>query len=203
MTGNIGFFKIVGESSVASGIRRIEALTGAAAVEYIQKDSNILHDSAMLLKENPEMVSERIKKILSVQKSLEKEVEQLKAKIAMRSADWAEEDIKSVNDIKVLAKKVAVGTPAELRDLADRYKEKIKTGIVVLGSSADSKALLIVVVTKDLTDQFHAGKIVKEIASVVGGGGGGRPDMAQAGGTMPENLDQALEKVYEVVGSSL
>jgi alanyl-tRNA synthetase len=203
MTGNIGFFKIAGESSVASGIRRIEALTGAAAVEYIQKDSNILHDSAMLLKENPEMVSERIKKILSVQKSLEKEVEQLKAKIAMRSADWAEEDIKSVNDIKVLAKKVAVGTPAELRDLADRYKEKIKTGIVVLGSSADSKALLIVVVTKDLTDQFHAGKIVKEIASVVGGGGGGRPDMAQAGGTMPENLDQALEKVYEVVGSSL
>ena len=201
MTGNIGFFKITGESSVASGIRRIEALTGAAAVEYIQKNSKIIQDSAKLLKENPESVPERIKKILSAQKSLEKEVEQLKAKIAMGSADWAEEDIKSVNHIKVLAKKVTVGTPAELRDLADRIKEKIKTGIVVLGSSADSKALLIVVVTKDLTDRFHAGKIVKEVASVVGGGGGGRPDMAQAGGTKPENLDQALEKVYEVVGS--
>ena len=201
MTGNIGFFKITGESSVASGIRRIEALTGAAAVEYIQKNSKILNDSARLLKENPGAVPERIKKILSAQKSLEKEVEQLKAKIAMGSADWAEEDIKSVNHIKVLAKKVTVGTPAELRDLADRFKEKIKTGIVVLGSSADSKALLIVVVTKDLTDRFHAGKIVKEVASVVGGGGGGRPDMAQAGGTKPENLDQALEKVYEVVGS--
>lgn len=203
MTGNIGFFKITGESSVASGIRRIEALTGAAAVEYIQKNSKIINDSAKLLKENPEAVPERIKKILSAQKSLEKELEQLKANIAMRSADWTEEDIKSVNDIKVLAKKVTVGTPAELRDLADRFKEKIKTGIIVLGSSADSKALLIVVVTKDLTDRFHAGKIVKEVASVVGGGGGGRPDMAQAGGTKPENLDQALEKVYEVVGSRL
>ena len=203
MTGDIGFFKITGESSVASGIRRIEALTGAAAVDYIQKDSKIIHDSARLLKENTEAVPGRIKKILSVQKSLEKEVEQLKAKIAMRSADWTEEDIRSINDIKVLAKKVTAGTPAELRDLADRFKEKIKTGIVVLGSSADSKALLIVVVTKDLTDRFHAGKIVKEVASVVGGGGGGRPDMAQAGGTKPENLDQALEKVYEVVGSSL
>ena len=199
MTGNIGFFKITGESSVASGIRRIEALTGAAAVAYIQKNSKIINDSARLLKENPEAVPERIKKILSAQKTLEKEVEQLKAKIAMRSTDWTEGDIKSVNNIKVLAKKVTVGTPAELRDLADRFKEKIKTGIVVLGSSADSKALLIVVVTKDLTDRFHAGKIVKEVASVVGGGGGGRPDMAQAGGTRPEHLDQALEKVYEVV----
>jgi len=203
MTGNIGFFKITGESSVASGIRRIEALTGMAAVEYIQKNSKIIDDSARLLKENPEAVPGRIKKILSVQKSLEKEVERLKAKIAMRSADWTEEEIKSINDIKVLAKKVTAGTPAELRDLADKFKEKLKTGIVVLGSSADSKALLIVVVTKDLTDRFHAGKIVKEVASVVGGGGGGRPDMAQAGGTQPENLDQALEKVYEVVGSRL
>jgi alanyl-tRNA synthetase len=199
MTGNIGFFKITGESSVASGIRRIEALTGAAAVEYVQKKSKIIDDSARLLKENPAAVLERIKKILSAYKSLEKEVEQLKAKIAMGSADWAEEDIKSIKHIKVLAKKVTVGTPAELRDLADRFKEKIKTGIIVLGSSTDSKALLIVLVTKDLTDRFHAGKIVKEVASVVGGGGGGRPDMAQAGGTRPEHLDQALEKVYEVV----
>ena len=199
MTGDIGLFKITGESSVASGIRRIEALTGAAAIEYIQRNSKILNDAAKLLKESPEAVSDRIKKILFSQKSLEKELEQLKAKIAMRSADWTEEDIKSIDDIKVLAKKVTAGTPAELRDLADRFKEKIKTGIVVLGSSADSKALLIVVVTKDLTDRFHAGKIIKEVASVVGGGGGGRPDMAQAGGTRPKLLDQALEKAYEVV----
>ena len=89
--------------------------------------------------------------------------------------------------------------PAALRDLADRFKDKIRSGVVVLGSPAGAKALLIVVVTKDLTDRLHAGKIIKQVAAVVGGGGGGRPDMAQAGGTQPENLDTALEKAYEVV----
>jgi alanyl-tRNA synthetase len=99
----------------------------------------------------------------------------------------------------VLVKKVSVDKPAALRDLADRFKEKIKTGIVVLGSSDASKVLLIVMVTKDLTDRFHAGKIINGIASVVGGGGGGRPDMAQAGGSKPEQLDAALKKAYEIV----
>ena len=98
-----------------------------------------------------------------------------------------------------MAKCVAVDTPAALRNLADRFKDKIKSGIVVLGSKAGSKAMLIAVVTKDLTDRYHAGNIVKEIATVIGGRGGGRPDMAQAGGNQPENLEQALEKVYEVV----
>ncbi len=97
-------------------------------------------------------------------------------------------------------KKVAVDTPAALRDLADRFKEKMKSGIVVLGSVAGPKVLLIVVVTKDLTNRFNAGSIVKQVAAIVGGGGGGRPDMAQAGGSMPEKLDQALEKTYEIVG---
>jgi len=94
-----------------------------------------------------------------------------------------------------------VDTPAALRNLADQLKDKLKSGIVVLGSQAGSKAMLIAVVTKDLTDQYHAGNIVKEIATVVGGRGGGRPDMAQAGGNQPENLEQALAKVYAVVGA--
>ena len=94
---------------------------------------------------------------------------------------------------------MSVDKPAALRDLADRFKEKIKTGIVVLGSSDASKVMLIAVVTKDLTDRFHAGDIIKGIAPVVGGGGGGRPDMAQAGGSKPEKLDAALEKAYEIL----
>ena len=98
-----------------------------------------------------------------------------------------------------MAKSVAVDTPAALRNLADQFKDKIQSGIVVLGSQAGSKAMLIAVVTKDLTDRYHAGNIVKEIAAVVGGRGGGRPDMAQAGGNQPENLEQALAKAYEVV----
>ena len=198
-TGDIGLFKIIGESSVASGVRRIEALTGAAALDYVQKNLQLLHDTALLLKEHPEAVSQRVEKILSHQKALEKEVEQLKAKIALQSADWTEEDIKSIHGVKVLVKKVSVDKPAALRDLADRFKEKIKTGIVVLGSSDASKVMLIAVVTKDLTDRFHAGDIIKGIAPVVGGGGGGRPDMAQAGGSKPEKLDAALEKAYEIL----
>ena len=203
MTGNIGLFKIVEESSVASGIRRIEALTGELALLHVQQTEKIMDNTARMLKESPEAVTQRIEKILSFQKSLEKEVEQLKAEIALRSAEWAEEEIKSINGVKVLTKKVGVDNPAALRDIADKFRDKIKSGIITLGASTGSKVLLIVVVTKDLTNRFHAGEIVKQIASVVGGGGGGRPDMAQAGGTKPEKLDQALEKVYEVVGSSL
>jgi len=126
-------------------------------------------------------------------------VERLKANLAIKSSEKYDDDIRSVNGMKVLSKRVAVETPAALRDLADRLKEKLKSGIVVLGSVVGAKALLIVVVSKDLTDQYHAGNIVKQISVIVGGGGGGRPDMAQAGGTRPENLDQALEKVYELL----
>ncbi|MGA8179948.1 MAG: DHHA1 domain-containing protein, partial [Desulfobacterales bacterium] len=155
--------------------------------------------AALLLREHPDAVVQRIEKILSHQKALEKELEHLKAGIAAQSVHWAQEDIKTIDGVQMLVKKVSVEKPAELRDLADRFKEKLKSGVVVLGGTDTSKALLIVVVTKDLTDRFHAGKMIKEIASVVGGGGGGRPDMAQAGGSRPEKLDEALEKAYEVV----
>jgi len=168
-------------------------------VEYVQQTSKTVRDSAQLVKEKPEDVPRRIKKILADQKALEKEVENLKTQMAARSTDNAKEQIKTINDIKVLVKKVAVDSPAALRDLADRFKEKLKSGIVVLGSTAGSKVLLIVVVSKDLTDHYHAGNIVKQVAAIVGGGGGGRPDMAQAGGTKPEKLDSALNKAYEVI----
>ncbi len=199
-TGNIGLFIIVSESGVASGVRRIEALTGEAALEYIQQTTRILQDTAHLIKEKAPAVPGRVKKMLSEIKAYEKEVDQLKTKLASDAGDASPEAVKSINGIKVMAKSVAVDTPAALRNLADQFKDKIKSGIVVLGSKAGSKAMLIAVVTKDLTDQYHAGNIVKEIATVIGGRGGGRPDMAQAGGNQPENLDQALEKVYEVVG---
>ena len=198
-TGNIGLFKISTESSVASGIRRIEALTGQAALEYTQKTLGIVQETARLIKERPEDIPKRIDKIISEHKSAEKEIEKLKAKIAATKAGGTEEDIRSINGVKILAKKVAVDKPAALRELADRLKEKIKSGIVVLGSVAGPKVLLIVVVTKDLTNRFNAGTIIKQVSAIVGGGGGGRPDMAQAGGSMPKKLDQALEKAYEIV----
>jgi alanyl-tRNA synthetase len=199
-TGNIGLFKIVGESSIASGVRRIEALTGEAALAYIQQTAGILQETAHILKDTAPSVPKRVKKMISEIKAYEKEVEQLKTKLASGAGVASPEILKSIDGISVMAKRVDVDTPAALRNLADQFKDKIKSGIVVLGSKAGSKAMLIAIVTKDLTDKYHAGNIVKEIATVVGGRGGGRPDMAQAGGNQPQNLDQALEKVYEVVG---
>lgn len=201
-TGDIGSFKVVSESSVASGVRRIEALTGEAAVEYAQQMSGIVSQSAHLLKDKPQAVPPKIEIMLSDLKSLEKKVERLKTKMASMAADSAEADIKTIKGTRVLARKVLVDNPAALRELADQLKEKIKSGIIALGSAAGPKVLLIVVVTKDLVKRYHAGNIVKQVAAVVGGGGGGRPDMAQAGGSRPEKLDEALEKVYEVIEKS-
>ncbi len=198
-TGDIGLFKIVSESSIASGVRRIEALTGQEALAHVQQTARLLEDTAHLVKEKPDHLPTRIGKMLSDLKALEKEVDRLKAKIITDSAQVGGDAIKSVNNTNVLIQKVAADSPAALRDLADRLKEKLKSGIVVLGSVNGPKALLIVAVTKDLTDRFHAGNVIKQIASTVGGSGGGRPDMAQAGGTQPENLDQALEMAYQVI----
>jgi len=201
-TGDIGLFKIVSESSIASGVRRIEALTGEAALAYVQKTTRLLEDTAHLVKEKPDAVTSKVEKILGDLKALEKEVDHLKAKVASDSAEVGAAAVKSVNNTKVLIQKVSVDNPAALRDLADRLKEKLKSGIVVLGSVNGPRAFLIVGVTKDLTKRFHAGNVIKQIASMVGGSGGGRPDMAQAGGTKPEKLDEALEKAYKVIENS-
>ena len=198
-TGNIGLFKIISESSVAASVRRIEALTGKAALIHMQSVSKLLTDAAALVREQPEQMAERVKALLSSQRSLEKEVEKLKSQIAAKSADRIEDDIQTINGVKVVAKKVVVDSPAALRDLADKFRDKIQSGVVVLGAENDGKALLIAMVTKDLAGRFHAGNIIKAVAAEVGGGGGGRPDMAQAGGSKPENLDAAMAKVGELV----
>jgi alanyl-tRNA synthetase len=200
-TGNIGLLKITDETSVASGVRRIEALTGEAALAYIQQTQAVLDETARLIKDKPEAVSRRVERLLSDLKSVEKEVNHLKTTMVSKAAALDTDALKSINGTDLLVKKVAVDNPATLRDLADQFKDKIKSGIIVLGSASGAKALLIVVVTKDLTDRFHAGEIVKQIAAVVGGGGGGRPDMAQAGGTQPEKLDEALAKVQDIVSN--
>jgi len=200
-TGNIGLFKIITESSVASGVRRIEALTGEAALTYVQHSIKTLHETARIVKEKPEALPQKVEKMLSQQKAYEKELEKTKAKIASRATDEIDTEIKSINGVSVLVKKVSAENPAVLRDLADKFRDKIKSGIVVLGSAADSKVFLIVVVTKDLVKKYHAGNIVKQVSPVVGGGGGGRPDMAQAGGSIPEKLDEALAGAYDVIGA--
>ncbi|RJP43029.1 MAG: alanine--tRNA ligase [Desulfobacteraceae bacterium] len=198
-TGDIGLFKIIGESSVASGVRRIEAFTGAPALAFIQTGINTLNDVAALLREKPEAAARRVEALLIREKGLEKEIEKLKRVLAAGAADNIDSGMKTINGVKVIAQKVDVESPAVMRDLADKFRDKIGSGITVLGASADGKALLIVMVTKDLAGRFHAGNIIRELAAEVGGKGGGRPDMAQAGGPNPEHLDKAIEKAYAVI----
>ncbi|MDJ0783829.1 MAG: alanine--tRNA ligase [Desulfosarcinaceae bacterium] len=203
-TGDIGLFKIVQEASVAAGIRRIEALTGAAALAHIQQIHKTLQAVANRLKVQSDGVEERVEQLLAGSKDAEKAVVQLKARIAELEAGGGGGgmETREIGGVAVMAKRVSVDTPAALRDLADKIKDKLGSGIVALGSETGGKALLLVVVTKDLVGRFHAGNLVKAAAAVVGGGGGGRPDMAQAGGTQPEHLDAALEKVCELVGEA-
>ncbi|MBU4318310.1 MAG: alanine--tRNA ligase [Proteobacteria bacterium] len=198
-TGDIGLFKILGESSVAAGIRRIEALTGEAAIQQVQQMSGIVAEISAKLREKTDNLVERIEKLAADLKKSEKQVEKLQTAMAAKSTGQGLDEIEEINGTKVIIRKVTVDKPAMLRELADRFKDQLKSGVVVLGSVSDSKALLIAAVTKDLLSQYHAGNIIKEIASLVGGGGGGRPDMAQAGGSQPENLEKALERAKEII----
>ena len=201
-TGDIGLFKILSEASVAAGVRRIEAVTGAAALAHTQEAFRTLGVLAERLKTKPDHLTDRVEKLLAQQKALEKELAASKAKLQAEASDRSLSEVKVVNGISVLAQEASADTPAALRDLADHLKAKIKSGIIVLGSRTDKKALLVVVVTKEHLDRYHAGNIIKQVAALVGGGGGGRPDMAQAGGSQPEKLPEALAAVYDIVAGA-
>ena len=198
-TGDIGLLKIVHESAIAAGVRRIEAVTGNEALKYVRKAEEELKKSASLLKANPMELSERVEKLQKHQKDLEKEIESLKGKLASRDSSDLLSQVREIKGVKVLATTVEAPDVKTLRDLGDKLKDKIQSGIILLGSRAEDKAMLLCMVTKDLTDKYNAGKIVKEIAPIVGGNGGGRPDMAQAGGSNPENLGQAMDKLLEIL----
>ncbi len=198
-TGNIGVFKIVSETSVASGVRRIEAMTGAAAFSHLQRADRLLNDTARLLKDRPESVYHRVETLMANFKGLEKTIDQLKLKMASKSAGQMVDDIRNIDGIKVLAKTVQADNPGALRNIADQFKDKMQSGIVVLGAPSGEKAMIVVAVSSDLVGRFNAGSLIKKIAAEVGGGGGGRPDMAQAGGSKPENLEKAMENAYAVV----
>lgn len=198
-SGDIGYFKILSETSVAAGVRRIEAVTGVPAVEYVQQQLGALNVAAFLLREKTLELPQRIEKMQTDMKSQEREISRLKNELSMQEAGDAQSDVAEINGVKVLVKTVTAEDPGQLREMADRFKDNLQSGIVVLGAAHDGKAMLIAVVTKDLTSQYHAGNIVKEIAQKVGGKGGGRPDMAQAGGSQPENLAAALDYAMEII----
>jgi len=198
-TGDIGFLKIVHESSIAAGVRRIEAVTGSGAVVYVRRLEEELRKAAGLLKTGLLETAERTEKLLQVERELAKEIEALKGKLAARDSGDLLGRVRQINGIAVLATVVEASDVKTLRDFGDKLRDRLRSGIILLGSRADGKAMLLCLVTKDLTDRYHAGEIIKAIAPLVGGSGGGRPDMAQAGGQKPENLEQALERLPDLL----
>lgn len=197
-TGDIGLIKIIHESAIAAGVRRIEAVTGREAVLHIQKAEEELKQTAGLFKAGHLEVYDRAEKLLKNVRELEKEIEGLKGKLAAKDSGDLMGRVRDIAGVKVLAEEVNISDAKTLRDFGDKLRDKMASGIILLGSRTGDKAMLLCMVTKDLSGKYHAGNIIKELAPIVGGKGGGRPDMAQAGGTEPENLPQvflALEKL--------
>jgi alanyl-tRNA synthetase len=197
--GDIGFFKIVTETGIAAGVRRIEALTGSGALHYTQRLEEERKRIAALLKAEGGDPVEKVEKLISRQKELQREIETLQARLnASASADLLS-GVKEVAGVKILAIKVAKADPKGLRELADTLKDRVGSGIIVLGCENAGKANLLVAVTRDLTGRFRAGEIIGKLAPIIGGSGGGKPDLAQAGGGLVEKLDEALGKVHELI----
>jgi alanyl-tRNA synthetase len=197
--GDIGFFKIVTESGIAAGVRRIEALTADGALGYVRRlEDNERKIATMVKAEGGDNV-DKVSRMLERQRELQKEIEALQDRLnAAQSADLMA-GVKEVGGVKVLAARVRMDDPKGLRELSDTLKERIGSGVIVLGCEKEGKASILVAVTKDLSSRFKAGEIIKALAPTIGGSGGGRPELAQAGGGRPEKLDEALEAAYGLV----
>jgi alanyl-tRNA synthetase len=198
-SGDIGLFKITSETGVAAGVRRIEAVTGEEAWKAIKCEEAELRAIGAALKAKPGEVAERVQRLIRQQREAEKAYQALQAKISTGKAQDLIQAARDVKGIRVLSTQVEAKDPRSLRQMADRLKGQIRSGIILLGAMADGKAMLLCAVTPDLSEKYPAQKLIKEVAAYVGGTGGGRPDMAQAGGTNVEGLNQALEKIYEII----
>ncbi len=201
-TGQIGLFKIIDEGAVASGVRRIEAVTGAPALQHVGQEEAALRAAAGILKIAPLEVPKRLQKLIDEQRTLEKQRSALEARLARSRAEELVASAREVNGVAVVLARVD-GLDAEaLRVVADAVRDRLGSGVVAAGTVADNKVSLVVTVSKDLTNRFNAGKLIQPVAKMTGGGGGGRPDLAQAGGKDPAKLDDALKLVYDLIAAS-
>lgn len=203
-TSEIGLFKIVSESGIGAGTRRIEALTSKKAYEYLNEKINILKQASRIVKANDDkQVVEKIQSIQSEVKALQKENESLSAKLANVEASSILEQVEEVEGVPVLAQRVNVKDMNQLRNMVDDLKQKLDSAVILLAAENNGKVQLAAGVSKDLVEKgLHAGKLIKKAAEVCGGGGGGRPDMAQAGGTNPQKIDEALLAVKQIIKES-
>ncbi|HLF85443.1 MAG TPA: alanine--tRNA ligase, partial [Nitrospiria bacterium] len=203
VTGEIGLFKLLHESSIASGIRRIEAVTGDEAYRVIKREEEILNGIAELFKASPQDLTSKAKRLLSSLKEKDKEIERLKGELSSKKTVNLEDKVRSIGGIRVFADKIDSMGMDDLRLFGDSIRGKLKSGIILVGSVTNGTASIVLMVTKDLTEKFKANELIREIAPVIGGGGGGRNDIAQAGGKNTGKLDEAMEKIYEVIEKRL
>jgi alanyl-tRNA synthetase len=199
--GDIGLFKILQETGIAAGVRRIEAVTGARALETVREQEEQLARMAALLKSDRGQLEARLQKVLDQHKELEREVTSLLGRLNTGRAGQLLDRAHEVEGIAVLAARVESMDAKGLREMADRLREKLPSGVIILGCESDGKANLLVAVTRDLTERLHAGQLIKALAERVGGRGGGRPDLAQAGGSRPEQLDETLAAADDLVAA--
>ena len=199
-SGDIGLFKIVTETGIAAGVRRIEALTGTGALGLVQQMEDEQRAMAALLKAEGGNPLDRLEKVLARQRELQREIESLQGKLNAAASGDLLSQVSEVNGVKLLAVQVQVEDIKALRDLSDTLKERIGEGVICLGAAIGGKANLLVAVTKGLSVRFKAGDIIKQLAPIVGGSGGGKPELAQAGGSSPEKLDEALAAAALAVG---
>ena len=199
-TGDIGAFKITSESGVAAGVRRIEAVTGEYALDYFNSKLDLLNQTAAELKTEPDNLLKRVKQLQNEKKELEKELESVKQKLAGSKKDELIDQLKEIEGVNVLTAELADLDNSALRNLNDQLKDKIDSAIIVLASKGANKVIFVASVTEDLIDKgFKAGDIIGQVAKIAGGGGGGRPDMAQAGGSKPAKTAEALTEVENIV----
>ena len=198
-TGDIGLFRIIQESSIASGIRRIEALTGMDAVQRMQADSQLLSQVARTLHTGVGDVQEKVEQMIQANRAMDRQISDLKTQLATGGNEVADIAIKSVGDVQVLVSRHDGIDVKDLRKIMARMQQKVESGVVVLGSVNNGKATLLCSVSDDLVDRLHAGKIISKISPLVGGNGGGKPQMAQGGGTEGGKIDIALDAVAEAI----
>ncbi|MDH5536762.1 MAG: DHHA1 domain-containing protein, partial [Betaproteobacteria bacterium] len=202
-TGDIGFFKVISEGGIAAGVRRIEATTGEGALEWVQRQQARLGEAAAALKAQPHEMTQKIGQIIDNVKTLEKELARLKSKMASSQGNEIAAQALDVKGVKVLAAQIEGADAKALREAMDKLKHKLKHAAIVLAAADGGKVSLIAGVTSDVTAKVKAGELVNFVAQQVGGKGGGRPDMAQAGGTDPSKLPQALASVKDWVSGKL
>jgi alanyl-tRNA synthetase len=201
--GDIGLFKIVQESGIAAGVRRIEAATGARALELVQRQQDSVDRMATLVKSDPPQLEARLCRMLERQRELEHELATLESRLKASQADDIMAQVEEVAGVRLLAAEVDPADGKGLREMADKLRDKLGAGVVAIGCPHEGKVNLLVAVTADLTDRLHAGKLVAAMAAEVDGRGGGRPDLAQAGGSRPDKLGRALELARELVQGAL